>query len=64
MIDKAPYGVCVFQNVEKDSVKCKVISFFCTTRLMEVSAFRMLKVCFALVMVKFMCCEIVSFGLE
>ena len=38
------------------------INSFCLPHLVEVSAFRMLSICFALVMVTFICCENVSFG--
>ena len=40
----------------------ETINFFCLPYLIEVSAFRMLSVCFALLMVTFICCENVSFG--
>ena len=39
----------------------ETINSFCLLHLVEVSAFRMLSVCFALVMVTFICCENVSF---
>ena len=42
----------------------KTINSFCLPHLVEVRAFRMLSVCFALVMVTFICCENVSFGLR
>ena len=40
----------------------ETISFFCLLHLVEVKAFRMLNVCFALMMVMFICCENVNFG--
>ena len=41
----------------------ETISSFCLLHLVEVSAFRMLSICFTLVMVtSFICCENVSFG--
>ena len=40
----------------------KMISSFCLPYLVEVSAFRMLSVCFALVLMTFICYENVSFG--
>ena len=39
----------------------EMISSFCLFHLVEVSAFRMLSICFALVMVMFICCENVRF---
>ena len=38
------------------------INSFCLPHLVEVSAFRMLSIYFALVMMTFICCENVSFG--
>ena len=40
----------------------ETINSFCLSHVVEVSAFRMLSIFFALVMVTFMCCEKVSFG--
>ena len=40
----------------------KTTSFFCLPHLVEKSVFSMLSICFALVMVSFICCENVSFG--
>ena len=40
----------------------ETINSFCLPHMVEVSAVRMLCVCFALVMVTFICCENVSFG--
>ena len=40
----------------------ETINSFCLLYLVEVSAFRMLSICFGLVMVAFICCENVSFG--
>ena len=44
------------------ALNVETINFFCLPHLVEVNAFRMLSVCFALVMVTFICCENVSFG--
>ena len=44
------------------ALKVETINSFCLPHLVEVSAFRMLSVCFALVMVTFVRCENVSFG--
>ena len=44
----------MFLNVE-------MINFFYFPHLVEVRVFRMLSVCFVLVMVMFICCENVSF---
>ena len=44
------------------ALKLETINSFCLSHLMKVSAFRMLSVCFVLVMVTFICCENVSFG--
>ena len=44
------------------ALNVEAINSFCLTHLIEVSAFRMLSICFALVMVTFICCENVSFG--
>ena len=44
------------------TLNVNMISSFCLPKLVEVSAFRMLSVCFTLVMVMFICCENVSFG--
>ena len=40
----------------------ETINFFCLPHLVEVSAFRILSVCFALVIATFICFENVSFG--
>ena len=40
----------------------ETFSSFCLRYLVEVSALRMLKVCFTLVMMIFLCCKNVSFG--
>ena len=40
----------------------KMLNSFCLLHLFEVSALRMLSVCFALMMVRFMYCENVSLG--
>ena len=48
-------GQVVALNVE-------TISFFCLPYFVEVSALRMLSVCFVLVIMTFICCENVSFG--
>ena len=44
------------------ALNVEIINSFCLPDLVEVSVFKMLSVCFALVMVKLMCCENVSFG--
>ena len=44
------------------ALNVETISCFCLPDLEEVSAFRMLSVCFTLVMVTLLCCENVSFG--
>ena len=44
------------------ALNVETINSFCLHHLVEVSAFRMLSVCFALVMVTFTCCENVGFG--
>ena len=44
------------------ALNVETINSFCLPDLVEVSAFRMLNICFALVMVIFICCENVSFG--
>ena len=44
------------------ALNVETISFFCLLYLVEVSTFRMLSVCFTLVMVTFICCENVGFG--
>ena len=43
------------------ALNVETINSFCLPHLVEMSAFRMLSVCFALVMVTFICCENVSF---
>ena len=43
-------------------LKVDIISSFCLPHLVDVSALRMLRVRFALMVVSFMCCENVSFG--
>ena len=40
----------------------EMLSLFCLPHLFEVSALRMLSICFALMTVRFMYCENVSFG--
>ena len=40
----------------------ETINFFCLPHLVEVSAFRRLSVCFAIVMTTSICCKNVSFG--
>ena len=42
----------------------ETINSFCLLHLVEVSGFRMLSICFALVIVTFICCENVSFELR
>ena len=55
--------VFAFSKMERVIVlNVQTINFFCLDHLVEVTAFRMLSVCFALVMVVFKCCENVSFG--
>ena len=44
------------------ALNVETINSFCLHHLVEVSTFSMLSVCFALVMVTFICCENVSFG--
>ena len=44
------------------ALNVETINSFCLPYLVEVSVFRMLSVCFALVMETFMCCKNVSFG--
>ena len=44
------------------ALNVETINFFRLSHLVEVSAFRMLSVCFALLMVTFICCDNVSFG--
>ena len=44
------------------ALNVKTVNSFYLLHLAEVSAFRMLSVCFASVMVTFICCENVSFG--
>ena len=44
------------------ALNVETINYFCLFHLVEVSAFRMLSVCFALVMATFICCGNVSFG--
>ena len=44
------------------ALNVEIINSFCLPHLVEVSAFRMLSICFALVMVTFICCKNVSFG--
>ena len=43
------------------ALNVETINFFCLLDLEEVSAFRMLSVCFTLVMITLICCENVSF---
>ena len=44
------------------ALNVETINSFCLPHLIEVSAFRMLNICFALVMVTFISCKNVSFG--
>ena len=44
------------------ALNAETINSFCLANLVEVSAFRMLSACFALVMMTFICCENVGFG--
>ena len=44
------------------ALNVETINSFCLPYLVEVSAFRMLSIRFALVMLTFICCENVSFG--
>ena len=44
------------------ALNVETINSFCLPHLVEVSALRMLSVCFGLVMVTFICCENVCFG--
>ena len=44
------------------ALNVEIISLFCVPHLFEVSALRKLSVCFALIKVRFMYCENVSFG--
>ena len=44
------------------ALNVETINSFCLSHLIEVSAFRMLSVCFALVMVTFICCENLVLG--
>ena len=44
------------------ALNVETINSFCLPHLVEASAFRMLSVCFTLLMVMFICCENVSFG--
>ena len=60
--DRALYGVCIFQNGAVITLNVEVISFLCFFHLVEVSALRMLSVCFAIVMVSFVSCQNVIFG--
>ena len=46
------------------ALNVEMINSFYLTHLLEVSACRMLIICFALAMVTFICCENVSFGLR
>ena len=48
-------GLVIALNVD-------TINSFCLPHFVEVSVFRMLSICFALVMVTFLCCENVNFG--
>ena len=56
-----PYNVCVLQDEASDSFECGNYQFFMFPHLVDVSAFRMLRVRFALIVVIFMRCENVSF---
>ena len=44
------------------ALNVEMISLFCLTLLFEVSALKKLSICFALMTVRFMYCENVSFG--
>ena len=44
------------------ALNVETINYFCLPDLEEVSAFRMLSICFTLVMVTLICCENFSFG--
>ena len=44
------------------ALNVETINSFCLPHLVEVSPFKMLSVCFALLMVTFICCKNVSFG--
>ena len=44
------------------ALNVETINYFCLPHLVEVRVIRMLSVCFALVMVTFICCENVSSG--
>ena len=44
------------------ALNVEIINSFCLPHLVEVSAYRMLSVCFALVMMTFISCENVCFG--
>ena len=44
------------------ALNVKTINSFCLPHLVEVSALKMLSVCFALVTVMFICCKNISFG--
>ena len=44
------------------ALNVETISFFCLPNLVDLSAFRMLSVCFVLEIVTFICRENVSFG--
>ena len=54
--------VSIFQIGQVMALIAKTISSFCLLHLVEVSVLRILSVCFALVIVTFMCCEKVCFG--
>ena len=44
------------------ALNVEMISSSCLPHLVEASALRMLSVCYALMTVRFMCCENISFG--
>ena len=46
----------------EQALNVETINSFCLPHLVEVSAFRMLSICFDLVMVTFICCEKSVFG--
>ena len=53
----------IYSNMQKVlALNVEKISYFCLPHLVEMSALRMLSIHIALMMVKFMCCENVSFG--
>ena len=53
----------MFKMGQVIALNVETLNFFCLPHLIEVSASRMLSICFALVMVTSICCENVSFRL-